>query len=231
MPVTSDSPSNSSLIVGFRGEVVTVLVGPEKEAFHVHKTLLMSKSAFFRGAFECGFKEAINKTLTLDEDDPDCFSRYILWVYNQVLEPIRSSRVICEAERGRMMLERYCKLFILADKLGSEPLQNLCIDLVHEYASNHGSRKDHLDATIVNYVWDNTMEGSPLRAILIDLTAWGTPISRVPDLVNPKSEFLFEALRACSERSYHSWEGPLDANKCQTYHVHRDKSDVCPKVW
>ena len=204
---------------------MTVLVGSDKKSFHIHKALLSSKSTYFRAAFEGSFKEAEEKTLHLVDEDPDYFACYTLWIYNQPLENITS-----DIER-KPSLDDYCHLFVLADKLGSEPLQNLVMDIIHEYASDDG--QSGLDPRTVNFVWASTMPGSQLRAILIDFLAWQQDLDKSPELVEAEPEFLFEVLKICSRRL--PWRlvdevGPFEKDKCQTYHTHRDGSGPCVKV-
>ena len=46
-------------------EVVQILVGPEKQLFQVHKSLLCSASEFFKGAFDGDFLEAFINQMDL----------------------------------------------------------------------------------------------------------------------------------------------------------------------
>ncbi|KAI4174908.1 MAG: hypothetical protein LQ343_001935 [Gyalolechia ehrenbergii] len=211
--------------MGLLSEIVTVLVGSEKKPFYLHKALLSSKSTYFRAAFEGSFKEAAEQSLHLANDDPECFAYYILWIYNQPLEYISSN-----LDR-KPTLGDYCYLYILADKLGSEPLQNLVIDIIHECAVTSRHEHTRLEPDTVNYVWGHTLPGSQLRVILVDLMAWQNGIDGLPDLVKAEPEFLFEVLKICSQRlplRLKDEVGPFDKDKCQTYHTHRDGTGPCP---
>lgn len=198
------------------------------KSFQIHKALLSSKSTYFRAAFESGFREAIDKQLHLAEENSECFSYYMLWIYDHALESINGSN-----NQRKPLLDDYCQLYVLADKLGSEALQNLVIDIIHEYAvSNEEAR---LDAPTINFVWANTTPGSQLRSILVDLLAWQNHVDGLEDLAEAEPEFLVQVLKITSGRLPLRLDGeqaPFDRDICKTYHTHRDGSGSCscPKL-
>lgn len=226
-PSRSSSAAGPGPFMGLCSDVVTVYVGPEKNPFYIHKTLLSSKSTYFRAAFEGSFKEATEKSLYLADDDPHCFAFYVLWIYNQPLEHVSDT----VDEKPSPSLDDYCRLYVLADKLGSEPLQNHVIDIIHERADSEYCGPQLVPDTI-NYVWAHTLPSSQLRAILVDIMAWQTYIDMLPDLGKADPEFLFEVLKICSRRLPHRFNdevAPFDKDKCETYHSHRDGHYVpCP---
>ncbi|KAL8897100.1 MAG: hypothetical protein Q9207_007384 [Kuettlingeria erythrocarpa] len=225
MSAVPNAPSGPSLIAGLTSDIVTIFVGPDKKAFPIHKTLLSSKSTFFRGAFEGGFKEAADRTLTLAEDDPNCFGRYVLWIYNQILDPIR------HGQDAKSMLHEYCKLFVLADKLGSERLENVCLDIIHTYAASDAI--SHFDVATIDFVWDNTPDGSSLRKLLVDMVGWQMHPDTIADLMKARPEFLHGVLMICSERSLSRpdvEESPLGRPRCGMYHTHHDYDGPCQEI-
>ncbi|KAI4170849.1 MAG: hypothetical protein LQ346_008815 [Caloplaca aetnensis] len=225
MAVVPNAPSGPSLIAGLTSDIVTIFIGPEKKAFPIHKALLSAKSTFFRGAFEGDFKEATDKSLTLAEDDPNCFARYVLWIYNQVLDPIR------HGQDAKPMLDEYCKLFVLADKLGSERLENVCLDVIHTYAASDAI--SHFDVATIDFVWDNTPDESKLRALLVDMVGWQMDPDTIADLMKTRPEFLHGVLVICSDRSPSRpdvEESPLGQPRCGMYHTHRDYDGPCQEV-
>lgn len=60
--------------------IVTVLVGPEKDYFAIHKTLVCGQSDFFKAALTGNFKEA-DGTIALPERDPATFKYFVYWLY------------------------------------------------------------------------------------------------------------------------------------------------------
>lgn len=62
--------------------MVTLLVGPDRQKFVVHKNPLVSQSNYFKSALATNqFREAIEGAVTFDEDDTDAFRLLISWLY------------------------------------------------------------------------------------------------------------------------------------------------------
>lgn len=64
--------------------IVTVLVGPEKDCFAIHKTLVCDQSSFFKAALTGNFKEA-DGTIALPEQDAAAFKYFVHWLYTDSL--------------------------------------------------------------------------------------------------------------------------------------------------
>lgn len=193
---------------------MAVYVGDDERPFHIHKKLLCSKSTYFKAAFEGSFKEASEKKLHLLDEDPKIFRFYAIWIYNQDLQ-IRG--------KNDEDLNVCCRLYILADKLGSAGLQNIVMDVIHKIIKRR--RYINLESENVNFVYNNTLPGSHLRDILVDALAWQMDADSHPDLINAVPEFLYAALKICTGRlplRLGDEKGPLDMNRCRIYHVHSD---------
>lgn len=66
----------------FGGELVTIDVGIDvKQAFHIHKGLLISESPYFKAAFEGEFCEAIEKRIHIADISPARFQDFMDWLY------------------------------------------------------------------------------------------------------------------------------------------------------
>ena len=63
-------------------QIITVLVGPNKNRFCIHENLLKLHSDYFRAALEGTWKEAITKTFTLSDENPDVFNLFVHWLYH-----------------------------------------------------------------------------------------------------------------------------------------------------
>ncbi|KAL8724449.1 MAG: hypothetical protein Q9181_006819 [Wetmoreana brouardii] len=169
--------------------------------------------------------KAAEKKIRLPEGDPKLFPNYILWIYNQGL-------TLRDGIFGRGFdLDGWCRLFVLAEKLGSEALQNLAVDKVCQYTANGADAV--LESNTVNFVWDATLPDSVLRKILVDLVAYEIYVDEKPDLVNATPNFLYDVLKVCTRRlpgRLRDEVAPFDKNekeKCEDYHVHRT-DDPCP---
>ena len=204
-----------------RDEVVAVYVGYDKRPFQIHKQLLCSKSTYFKAAFEGSFKEASEKKLHLLDEDPNIFQFYAIWIYNPHLEIRGNTDKVFD-------VNLCCRLYILADKLGSQNLQNTVMDVMHKNITDNNLID--MKSETVNFVYNNTLPGSVLRNILVHALAWQMIAAGHPDLVNAVPEFLFAALKICTERLPERLRdeiGPLDEDRCDIYHVHED-GVVCP---
>lgn len=200
---------------------MAVYVGGDKKPFHIHKQLLCSKSTYFKAAFEGSYKEASEKKLHLLDEDPKIFQFYAVWIYNKNLE-------IYGKNEEELDINVCCRLYILAAKLGSEDLQNTVMDAMHKHIT--GENLIDLKSETVNFVYNNTLPDSVLRDILVHALAWEMIAESHPDLIKAVPEFLFAALKICTERLPRRLEneiGPLDKNRCDIYHVH-SSSVVCP---
>lgn len=63
--------------------MVTILVGPDKHKFLVHRQLLSTRSSHFRASLSptSGFKEGQEGIITLEEDDPEAFKLIVHFFY------------------------------------------------------------------------------------------------------------------------------------------------------
>ncbi|KAL8890625.1 MAG: hypothetical protein Q9215_002271 [Flavoplaca cf. flavocitrina] len=221
-PETSGrSPPNApGPYMGLADEVVTILVGPEKTPFRIHKGLLCSKSEYFRAALEGFFKESTEKSVHLRDEDPGIFQFYATWIYSQ--------KLVVGFTQRQLSMDVCCRLYVLADKLGSDDVQNLAIDLIHERCTR--SYDDDINSSIVNFVYDNTLPDSRLRAILIDIASYEVLFDYAQDLVGVNPDFIFEVVKVLSRRVPHRLKdekAPLDMNRCKTYHIHTNGRS-CP---
>ncbi|KAL8881014.1 MAG: hypothetical protein Q9198_001696 [Flavoplaca austrocitrina] len=199
--------------MGLADEVVTILVGPEETPFRIHKGLLCCKSEYFRAAFEGSFKESTEKSVHLRDDDPKVFQFYATWIYTQ--------KSVIDSTHGQRRMDICCRLYVLADKLGSEDVQNKAIDLIHKSCTAYPSPGIGIET--INYVFDHSLPNSLLRAILVDIAAYELNIEKCPELCGAVPEFLFAVLRKTSARlpyRLNDEEVPLDEDKCLAYHVH-----------
>jgi hypothetical protein len=65
--------------------MTTVLVGPTRVPFHIHKDLVCWKSKFFEGALNGGFPEAQNNCVTLADEKVTIFKLFVDWLYEAAL--------------------------------------------------------------------------------------------------------------------------------------------------
>ncbi|KAL8848256.1 MAG: hypothetical protein Q9221_006729 [Calogaya cf. arnoldii] len=205
--------------MGLTGKVVTVLVGPAETPFCIHWGLLTSKSSFFNAALTASWQESSEGKVRLAEEDPELFSIYVLWFYNQDWTSDHDGKALSGYA--------HCRLYILADKYGSEALQNQIIDILCERAAQPSFR---MRLASFKVVYDNTLPGTPLRRLLADFLAWKLKLRHYEDLAELVPQCFHDALEVCKTR-LSTTSGkmiPFHASvACKNYHVHLDET-FCP---
>lgn len=151
------------------------------------------------------------------EEDPELFSTYVLWIYNQ-------DWTVDETNGGKpLSSDAHCKLYILADRFGSESLQNQIVDRLRDRAAATRSRFEMRVKTF-GFVDENTVEGAPLRRLLVDFLVWRLSLKLYGELVEVAPQCLYDALEVYGKRcSEFKMEPPYrDSVACKNYHVHQD---------
>jgi hypothetical protein len=150
-PVSSDSNSLVTFIVGKEGE--TVKFTAHKEVVYYHSTVL-------EAAFNSNFIEGQTQTYRLEDTSEDVFKLFMQWIYSQklVLSALRNSvskySWIVEKEFGDLAM-----LWVLADKLEMPSLQNAALVAIDEISIQH---QRIANETFI-YIENNTAADSPLR--------------------------------------------------------------------
>ena len=75
----------------FDTDVVSLVAGPEKRVFAVHRAII-EKSTFFMACLDHSFKESQTKTIQLPEDAPEVMTHVIDHLYGATLELQLSSQ-------------------------------------------------------------------------------------------------------------------------------------------
>ncbi|KAG9954075.1 hypothetical protein KCU85_g605, partial [Aureobasidium melanogenum] len=166
MSVEAKTPPNNC----FRG-IVTVEVGPQKQAFSIHKDLLCFYSDYFRGAFEGSFKEAVDGKIWLEKEDPAIFDIFNAFLYNRKLQDAKGLVGLS------LSFKTLVDLWIFGDQFVVPLLQNIAIDSLQQKSDQENFIPCK---TQIRKIYDNTLHGAPLRRIMIDMTAFETHIGRRP---------------------------------------------------
>ena len=139
---------------------VTLLVGPEKTVFTMHKGLLCAVSSYFKAALEGDFKEAQEQTIELSEDDPQAMKYFQLWLYTQ--------EILDEGENVSSMDWRLLiGLYLLGEVRMIHKLQNEVIDLI----IRKNPQETGFPLQVMYEIYDKTCPMSPLRRIVVDMSA------------------------------------------------------------
>lgn len=143
---------------------VVLYVGQPAVAFYVEMDVICDVSPVLKAAFTGGFKESIEKTMRLPEENPIEFHRFMKWTYldTYYLSPFQSDGT---AEDRIMELAR---LYVLADQFDVVKLKHNIIDRMYEIGqcSSGTYSPPH---NVIRYVYDNSTRLSFFRKLLV---AW-----------------------------------------------------------
>ncbi|TGO27362.1 hypothetical protein BPAE_0043g00350 [Botrytis paeoniae] len=137
----------------------------EGKEFTVHKKLICDSCDYFRKAF-CGpFKEAREGTIYLIEDSADAMGLFVEWLY----------RGRIEFRRTHAHFDTLIKLYLLTEKWCLYGLGNGVMDNIINFfrkVENISSSSCYLYPDVVNHIWNETEEKSPLRRLCIERLVW-----------------------------------------------------------
>lgn len=199
-------------------ELLTIVVGPDKVKFMPHKDVLCSRSDHFKNAFEKGFRESGKNEMSFPEDDPEAFGLLLRWMYESRLE-VPSSILSVPPVRP------FIQLYVLADKLVLENLQNEVMDVI---TTLHNGRPPSYE--IVRLAYHGTMHNASLRMFLMETVVWpyaqgsrkGQELGSEENLISKAGGDLAvdfaKKLLACFNNSFRN---PQDGSHCR-YHIHKD---------
>lgn len=145
--------------------MVDFYVGSTREHFHIHQQLLTQWAPLFSSMFKSGFKESLNKSADLPEDDPPTFDRFVQWVYVRTLPEIglATSSTISGPVWDQI------KLYCFAEKYCIDILADTIIDSIR-VASKSRNSCPSVQGMIMAY--ENTSEGSRLRLYMVRSLAY-----------------------------------------------------------
>ena len=154
-------------------KLVTVIVGPGKADFAIFEELLTYHSPYFRAALKGAFKEAQDKTVTLESEDPQIFEFFVHWLFYKRF-PNDSD---CGELTGKWhndsaddedttKLNNLIHLYVFYDRYQVPQLKTALIEEIF----NHIENLDHELAPpdLVSYAFNNLPDKDPLRRLLVD---------------------------------------------------------------
>lgn len=142
--------------------MVDIFVGPQKQHFHIHRAVLVSRSDYFQSMFLSGFKEGKEKSATLPEDDPEVFDLFLQWIYGQKhLPPAKAS-----ANQEGTDFSIRIKLYGFAEKYCITELSNYLVSNLMSVCA-HYRESPYAEEIAAAYHHTNS-PSSPLRLLMID---------------------------------------------------------------
>ena len=119
-------------------EMVDLYVGPSKEHFRVHKTLLCAKIPYFYKMFKGKFTEASTNRAEFPEDSPESFDLLLGWVYQNTQRPLRFIEDIENNGMTKLSWDA-CDFYNLVEKICLRPLQDRIMDIVRNFDNSTGA--------------------------------------------------------------------------------------------
>jgi hypothetical protein len=144
--------------------------GKERKTWILNEDLLCDRVNYFRAGFKSDFKEGKHKQMDLPEDDPSAFGKVVDGIYKRFLDcpehqptwaSSSPSLSIKPIETEHQVL--WCKVWIMADKLG---MTDLACQTILQYRRCLENSTITIGPTVINFVYENTLEGSDLRELL-----------------------------------------------------------------
>ncbi|KAN0122059.1 hypothetical protein V8E51_000385 [Hyaloscypha variabilis] len=179
-------------------EVVQIFVGPEKQLFQVHKTLLCSASEFFKKAFNGDFVEAFINQMDLPEDKPEIFAMFVAWLYG-------NGKLVFDLENCGAFsgVDELIQLYVFANGKCCDALKNSTMDMLR---AGLAQSVLHLDEKQIQYIFANTYSTAeaPIRRFCVAWITYGMPkrwidVEDVMELFKSSPDILMEYLNFQAE--------------------------------
>jgi hypothetical protein len=200
-----------------------------KKDFYVHVGLLLHYSSYFRKALNPVWVEGHTKSITLSEDSPAIFHMFFHWIYTgEIYSTLTNGRI-------PISFKDILALYVFADARGIPELCNAAVDVFFQKFANEWV----FPSPSLAYVYENTLAGSNLRAIvvhlavccfnfcnlkqteqnfpkefLVDVVLCSVQLKIAPGNVPDKQAFLDK--RATEMCTYHDHKCPHDLDKTRS---------------
>lgn len=152
------------------GDVVKVWVGGEDygyQEFYVHSKLISKKSAFFDRALKGPFREAQERTIRIQDENPLIFEFFLTWVYTSQLPSLPEVVDICVRQREDIEYT-YLHLFAMADKFLAPDLQARCYAEIRQIFQPEVIP----ESKFISQLYDVTLPSSQLRQYFVMICAY-----------------------------------------------------------
>jgi BTB/POZ domain len=202
--------------------LIRIIVGAEREVFHVHKCFLdlqmvdrNKKSTFFKGCSEDDFKKAQQVEITLEDVAPEMFLLLVGWLYSDFTWTEGENHPFEEQPHH---LYRAC---ILAGRLGMERLQNIIMDDLLNFHKTHASFMDLRDEVLGRDDLPDQLDGYVLDLMVHQFIQYGKDenVYIVEDVIEAGGHRAIWLFRRIREEERNSFGHPILAPACK-YHLH-----------
>jgi len=205
-----------------RGKVCCILVGnaPTPAEYHVHETLLKSKSKFFDAALNKCWMEGREGRVLLPEDDPEIFEVYQNYIYTKVL-PVKVPNPDLKLEGNENHPEYFtlAKLYAFGEKVQDVSFKNAVMKaFLGRMGEPVGSvGKWNPITKVVDIIYGATMPDSRARQLMVDVHVnLGASHWITTDLEENNKEFLMDLSRALLKGRTRSGWTPVQSDYLET---------------
>ncbi|EKD16219.1 uncharacterized protein L3040_009541 [Drepanopeziza brunnea f. sp. 'multigermtubi'] len=142
--------------------MVTIYVGPDRKCWTVHENLICDRTRFFRSAFRGGFAETTEKSIWLEDDDPEIFKLFVEWLYGSDLRCKEKDMRIPGHARDKNHPFDWYGLEAFGHKIASDEVVEVARD-VSESCWLCDPFKRTVKVQEVQFVYEKCPDSSPFR--------------------------------------------------------------------
>lgn len=199
--------------------------------FNVHESLICAASKFVKRAVSDEWNASTERSVKLQEEDPEIFQIYVHWLYRHAL-PVRIDRPGID---GNAEYLRLAKAYVLGDMLLDGSFQDAALDAILEktHSKANDGRRWYPVGPVIEVIYDNTVESSKARALLVDLYTYhahGTWLVDHAKYEQLPKQFLYDlAVSILNIRSQPTPPSQLLERSC-AYHQHGAESKSCYRL-
>lgn len=202
---------NSQLTRNNRSDLIAtsiILVGPKQTPFHIHTSLLITQSSYFRVALTGHFLESTTNCITLEDVSVEQFQLLTSWLYSSILPtPFKD---------GKPAYYTLINIYALADRFALEGLRNAVVDVISDCADRTNSVLTPSDTVTL---YEDIRDSAPLRQLILDLFAF----KKTDRLLENHADWWHETfLRDLTVRLKRPCEQALDRHRLRMW---------CPESW
>ena len=166
------SPQTVALPTHFdKGDSVTLIVGPEKHELLVHANYIVRSSKFFKTALKKEWREGQTRKISLPTDDYETVTDYMRFIYSDKF-PGPQTENLTQASTSHFAAQRFiplAKLYVLGHRMMDDAVKKAVIRELHRISTQCHCGTCFPGCETVNIIYDGTMEGDPVRSLLIDI--------------------------------------------------------------
>ncbi|KAF9693806.1 hypothetical protein EKO04_008191 [Ascochyta lentis] len=217
-------------------QFATVLVGSHKKPFVIHQDLLTYHSHFFKAALTGNFREAENKTVTLQEDDPLIFEFFAHWLYHKEFPAEHNTSVELlndwehNDDHGGAKTGNLIHLYIFSDQYGVPDLKFLALTELFQHMEDTETGLPNRSQIV--HAFNSLPDGAGLLRYLIDSHCHycGNDFWISENVHDFPSAFVIGIIRRYSPYAQGDRSCSDELDLCD-YHDHKRDKDRADYLW